>query len=100
MTIKSCTLITNVNQNNTGMYTEEISQQNFNIPNNNLDVKYESAYQNHKNEILQTRKESKISHNLYDGKVSKCNNSDAQDAFQPITGLFSCAAISASGKIF
>ena len=39
------------------MYTKESSQQSFKIPNNNLDVKLERAYQNHNNEILQTRKE-------------------------------------------
>ena len=31
---------------------------------------------------------------IYDGKVSKRNNSDAQDTFQPIPGLSSCAVTS------
>ena len=57
-------IITKVTQNNTAMYTQESSQQTFEIPNNNLDVKFEKAYQNHNNEILRTRKENKISHNL------------------------------------
>ena len=35
--------ITNVIQNNTGMYTKESSQQTFRIPNNNLDVRFELA---------------------------------------------------------
>ena len=56
--------ITKVTQNNTGMYIKESSQQTFEIPNNNLDVKFEKAYQNHNNEILRTRKENKINHNL------------------------------------
>ena len=58
------TEITKVTQNNTGMYTQGSSQQTFEIPNDNLDVKLEKAYQNHNNEILRTRKENKISHNL------------------------------------
>ena len=48
--------ITKVTQNNTGLYTKESSQQTFEKPNNNLDVKFEKAYQNHNNEILRTRK--------------------------------------------
>ena len=44
--------ITNVTQNNTGMYTKESSQQTFKIPNNNFDVRFEKAYQNHNNELL------------------------------------------------
>ena len=50
------TEITNVNQNYTGMYTKESSQQTFRIPNNNLDVRFEQAYQNHNNAVVQTRK--------------------------------------------
>ena len=50
------TEITNVIQNNTGMYTKESSQQTFRIPNNNLDIRFEQAYQNHNNEIVQPRK--------------------------------------------
>ena len=50
------TEITNVTQNNTGMYTKESSHRNFRIPNNNSDVRFERAYQNHNNEIVQTRK--------------------------------------------
>ena len=46
--------ITKVTQNNTGMYTKGSSQQTFGIPNNNLDVKFEKAYQNHNNETVQT----------------------------------------------
>ena len=57
-------IITKVNQNNTGMYTKGTSQHTFEIPKNNLDEKVEKSYQNHINEILQTRKENKISHNL------------------------------------
>ena len=57
-------MITKVTQNNTGMYTQESSQQTFEIPNNNFDIKFEKAYQNHNNKILQTRKKNKISHNL------------------------------------
>ena len=45
------TEITKVTQNNTGMYTQGSSQQTFEISNNNLDVKFEKAYQNHNNEI-------------------------------------------------
>ena len=37
--------ITKVTHNNTGMYTKGSSQQTFEIPNNNLDVKFEKAYQ-------------------------------------------------------
>ena len=60
----SCdTIITKVTQNNTGIYTKESSQQTFEIPKNNLNVRFEWAYQNHNNEILQIRK-NKISHNL------------------------------------
>ena len=61
---------------NTGMYTKESSQQTFKIPNNNLDVRFKWAYQNHNNEIVQTRKKKAT---VYDGKVSKHNNFDAQD---------------------
>ena len=56
-------IITKVTQNNTGMYTHGSYQQTFETPNNNLDVKFDKAYQNHNNEILRTRKENKISHN-------------------------------------
>ena len=56
--------LTKVTQNNTGMYTKGSSQQIFEIPNNNQDVKFEKAYQNHNNEILWTRKKNKMSHNL------------------------------------
>ena len=45
------TEITKVTQKNTGMYTKGSSQQTFEIPNNNLDVKFEKAYPNHNNEI-------------------------------------------------
>ena len=58
------TEITKVTQNNTGMYTQGSSQQTFEIPNDNLDVKFERVNQNHNNEILRTRKENKISHYL------------------------------------
>ena len=34
------------------MYTKEHSQQTFKIPNNNSDVRFQRAYQNHNNEIL------------------------------------------------
>ena len=41
------------------------------------------------------RPESKTRYvTIYDGKVSKYNDSNAQDMFQPIPGLFSCAVIS------
>ena len=46
------------------MYTKGSSQQTLEIPYINLDVKFEKAYQNHNIEILQTRKENKISQNL------------------------------------
>ena len=36
----TCTWITNVTQNNTGMYTKENSQGTFKIPNNNLDIRF------------------------------------------------------------
>ena len=36
------------------MYTQGSSQQTFEIPNNNLNVKFEEAYQNQNNEILHT----------------------------------------------
>ena len=55
---------TKVTQNNTDMYTKGSSQQTFETPNNNLDEKFEKAYQNRNNEILWTKKENKISHNL------------------------------------
>ena len=35
------------------MYIKESSQQTFEIPNNNSDVRFEMAYRNHNNEILQ-----------------------------------------------
>ena len=40
--------ITNVIQNNTGLYTKESLQQTFRIPNNNLDVRIEWKYLNGK----------------------------------------------------
>ena len=40
--------ITKVTHNNTDMYTKGSSHQTFETPNNNLDVKFEKAYQNHK----------------------------------------------------
>ena len=47
--------ITKVIQNNTGIYTKESSQQTFKIPtNSNFDVRFEKAYRNHNNEILNT----------------------------------------------
>ena len=46
------------------MYTKESSQQTFELLNNNLDVDFKKASQNHNNEIVQIRKENKISHNL------------------------------------
>ena len=48
------------------MYTDENSQQTFKIANNNLDVRFEMAQQNHNNEIPQTRRENIT---IYDGKV-------------------------------
>ena len=48
------------------MYTQGGSQQTFEIPNNNFDVKFEKAYQNHNNKIVQTNKENMISHNLWE----------------------------------
>ena len=54
---------TKVTQNNTDMYTKESSQRTFKILNNKLDVRFERAYQNYKNE-MQTRMKNKISHNL------------------------------------
>ena len=56
--------IMNITQNNTDMYTEGSSQQTFKIPNNNLDVRFEIAYHNPNNKILQTNKTPKIIHNL------------------------------------
>ena len=56
--------ITRVTQNNKGIYTKGSSQQTFGIPNNNLDVKFEKAYQYHNNEIPRNKKENKMSHNL------------------------------------
>ena len=56
--------ITNVTQNNTGMYAKKSSQETFKIPNNNFDVRFEKSYRNYNNEILWTRKENEISHNL------------------------------------
>ena len=41
---------TKVTQNNTDMCIKESSQQTFIIPNNNLDVRFEQAYQKHNNE--------------------------------------------------
>ena len=49
-------ITTKVTQNNTGLFTKDSSQQTFKVPNNNLDIRFERAYQNHNNEILQTRK--------------------------------------------
>ena len=37
---------------------------------------------------------------IYDGQVSKCRKSDAQDASLAIPGLGNCAAISTLGKYF
>ena len=68
------------------MYTQESLQQTFEIPNKNLDIEFEKAYQNHNNEIPWTRKENKIA-TIYDGKVSQHNNSNSQDAFRQISGL-------------
>ena len=62
------------------MYTRESLQKTFEIPNNNLDVKFEKAHHNHNNEILP--------------------NSDAQEVFRPIPGLFSCAVPFTQDKIF
>ena len=39
------------------MYNKESSQQTFKIPNNNLDVEFERAYQNHDNEIVDQKVE-------------------------------------------
>ena len=60
------TKIINITQSNTGMYTKESSQRTFKIhvPDNNLDVRFEKAYQNHYNEIVQNRMDNKISHNI------------------------------------
>ena len=52
------------------MYIKEGSQQFFRRPNNNLGVRFEKPYQDHNNEIVQTRKEKKIN-----------NDFDAQEAF-------------------
>ena len=57
-------VVITVIQNNTGMHSKESSQQTFKIPNNNLNVRFERAYQHHNNEILQTRKNNNIGHNL------------------------------------
>ena len=53
--ISPMTEITKVSHNNTGMYTKDSSQQTFKISHNNFDVRFERAYQNHNNEIVQTR---------------------------------------------
>ena len=37
---------------------------------------------------------------IYNGKVSKRNNSDAKDVFPPMSGLFSCAVTSTYYEIF
>ena len=42
--IDPVTEITKVTQNNTGMYTHGSSQQTFEIPNNNLDVRSERTF--------------------------------------------------------
>ena len=49
--ISTIIIITNVTQNNTGMYTKESSRQTFKKTNNNLDGRFEWAYQNHNDEI-------------------------------------------------
>ena len=46
--------ITNITQNKTGMYTQGNSQQTFEIPNNNLNVKFEKAYQKAQNHHILT----------------------------------------------
>ena len=65
------------------MYTKGSLQQIFEIPNNNLDVEFETAPQNHNNETHEYYgPESRTSWDtIYDGEVSKRNNSDAQDVF-------------------
>ena len=50
---------------------------------------------NHNNEILQIRKWDKI---IYDGKDSKCNDSDAWNIFRLVPSLFSCSVISHQSK--
>ena len=58
------------------MYSKEILEQTFKIPNNkNFDARFEKVYRNHNNEIL-------------------------QGTFRPIPGLFSYAVISRCDKIF
>ena len=48
ITVLVCWATTEVTQNNTGNYTQDnSSQKSFKIPNNNLEVIFESAYQNH-----------------------------------------------------
>ena len=44
-------IITKVTQNNIGMYTRGRSQQTFEIPNNNLDVKFEKTLETKKFEV-------------------------------------------------
>ena len=56
--------ITKVTQTNTGMYTEESSQETFKILNVRFDVRFEKAYQIHNNKTIQTRKKNKISRKL------------------------------------
>ena len=84
------------------MYIKEGSQQIFEIPKNNFDERFERLTETTamKYYTPQTRNENKIHVNPQFMMVQFQNNSDAQKAFRQIPGLFSCAVISASDKIF
>ena len=62
----------------------------FKKKNKNLNVRFKRTYQNHNNEILQTRKETKEPQFMM---VKFQNVIIAQDVFRPIPGLFSCSVI-------
>ena len=83
-----------------GMYIKETSQQTFEILNNNLDVRFDKAYQNQDCKTIKYYKQIEQDKPRSNGKVAKCNSSDAKDTFQTIPGLSSCAVISTLVKYF
>ena len=64
-----------VTQNNTGMYTNESSQWNFKIPNNNFDAIFDNAYQNHNCQTIKYYRPDRRT--TY---TTTYNKSDADDA--------------------
>ena len=87
-------MIKKVTQNNTGMYTEESSQKTIKIPNSTLmwDLKCLQKLQQW-HTIDQKGEQDKPQCMMLHSKVSKRDNSDAQDTFWPMSDFFSCAVI-------